>query len=152
MRIEIITFNKAMQIMRQLTLAHWDEVGFKEGNLELNLDEEVYATMESAGNARFYIAYDGDVVAGYISILASTMVQHKDVMQAVTDSFYVVPEYRGAGVLQKLIEYIEQDCITHGITFLAIAFPPERARATGKFLKRMGYAPREITYSKYLGE
>lgn len=152
MKIITPAFDHAMLIIRQLTLAHWEEVGFREGNLELDLNEEVYANMEREGHARFYMAYEGEEVAGYVSMLASPMIQHKGVVQAVTDSFYVVPKYRGAGVLKLLLETVEKDCRACGIAFLAIGFPPERARATGKFLERMGYTPREISYSKYLGE
>ncbi len=152
MEIKVVSFDTLCETMGQEMLHHWEEVGFKEGNLDLDLDIEIYHQAEQTGHARFYMVYQDDIAIGYASVLSSHMIQHKEQHQAVTDSYYVVPKYRGQGVFPKLVDYIEEDCRKCGISYFAIAFPPERSKATSKLLERKGYFKREITYSKYLGE
>jgi GNAT superfamily N-acetyltransferase len=110
--------------MNNQPVQHLDEVPF--GNFELKLDlcDDVYNYSVDTGYCHCYAAFvDGDY-AGYMVVMASEMIHHKDTIQAVTDSFYIAPEYRSTGVFSALIYYVEQDLSKNNIRFFTIGLNP----------------------------
>lgn len=110
--------------MKTAPVDHLKEVPFGNFNLELNLCTDTYVHSEATGHARYYVAFVGNEFAGYMTIMASEMLHHRGVMQAVTDSFYVVPAFRSSGTFNKLLTDIENDLVYCGIRFLTIGLNP----------------------------
>ncbi len=150
MRIERVTFAEASEAMYEEMLAHWNEVPFGPFDMTLALNNEAYVIAEKEGHALFYLAYDEDKPVAYLSVFASEMIQHKGVMQAVTDAFYVAPDYRKGGVFGKLLEFVEQDVKSFGIRFLTLGVNPMYKGNTAQFLEHVGYCKTEISYTKEL--
>lgn len=103
---------------------HLEEVPFGKYQLELDLVHEAYTYSEMVGHCRCYkVTVDGDY-AGYMLILASEMIHHRGVTQAVTDSFYIAPAYRSTGAFKALLTYVEDDVRSNGIRFLTVGLNP----------------------------
>ncbi len=150
MKIEQVSYAQAYEEMHEEMYAHYDEVPFGPYDMHLDLDHESYMLAEDEGYARFYLIHDEGKAIGYLSVLASPMIQHKGELQAVTDAFYVAPDYRKGGVFGKLLEFVEQDLKACGIRFLSVGISPLHDDRTRQFLDHVGYCTTEIHYTKEL--
>jgi len=154
MRIEQVSYLQAHNEMHEEMDAHWEEVPFGPFHMPLNLDHESYMSGEAEGYARFYLVYVEDEATekavAYMSVFASPMVQHKGELQAVTDAFYVSPDYRKSGVFGKLLEFVEQDLKACGIRFFTVGTNPMYKGKTEQFLEHVGYCKTEVNYTKEL--
>lgn len=130
--------------------AHWEEVPFGSFEMPLKLKTDIYHKAEAEGHARFYMAWEGAKPVAYMSVFASEMCQHEGVYQAVTDAYYVAPEYRKGGVFGKLLAFVEQDLSSYGIRFLTVGVNPNYKGSTSKFLLASGYEVTEVSHTKEL--
>lgn len=151
MNIKKASFTECYDAMYQDMLAHWDEVPFGNFNLELDLDTEKYLESEAAGYARYYLVRnDSGKAIAYMSVFASPMFQHKGVMCAVTDAFYVAPDYRDSGVFADLLKFVEKDLTSCGIDYFSVVHNPMYKGRTDLFLESIGYCKTEISFTKEL--
>lgn len=146
--IDVVSYDQLLDAMREATESHWSEVPFGDYNLDLDLNDGIYQNAEADGHARFYVAFLGRTPVAYMSIFASEMSQHKGIMCAVTDSYYVVPEYRKDGIFGKLLSHVEQDIKSLGIRFLTIGHNPQYKGKTPELLLSEGYSLTEVSYTK----
>lgn len=146
--INTVTYRDLLECMKANTQDHWDEVPFGNYNLTLDLHHVLYENAEREGHARFYVAFMGRDPVAYMSIFAAEMSQHKGIMNAVTDSYYVVPAYRKSGIFGKLLEFVEQDVKSLGIRFLTIGHNPMYKGKTPELLEAAGYSITEVAYTK----
>ena len=150
MRIEQVSYTQAYNEMHEDMEAHWKEVPFGPYHMPLNLDHESYVSAEEGGYARFYLVYVEDKAVAYMSVFATPMIQHKGELQAVTDAFYVAPDYRKSGVFGRLLEFVEQDLKAQGIRFFSVGTNPMYKGKTEQFLDHVGYCKTEVNYAKEL--
>lgn len=146
--ITVVTYEQLIGCVGSRIDDHYKEAPW--WGLDLHMDHVLYLAAETSDSARFYLARVDGEIAGYISLLAAPMMQHKGTMQAVTESFYVAPEYREHGVFAKLLKYIEKDCKACGIQFLTLAFPSTERGVLDRFVKIAGYKDSEVSYTKEL--
>ena len=150
MRIEKVPYSVAYNEMHEAMEAHWKEVPFGPYHMPLNLNHETYQAAGQAGHALFYLVYVEDKPVAYMSVFANDMIQHKGEVQAVTDAFYVAPDYRNGGVFGKLVEFVEQDLKAYGIRFFSIGINPMYKGKTEQFLDHVGYCKTEVLFTKEL--
>lgn len=148
--IESVGFDESLEMMEQAMLDHWEEVPFGSFDMKLNLHKEMYRQADIDGHARFYMAWDGSKPIAYMSLFASEMCQHQGTYQAVTDAYYVDPDYRKGGVFGKLLAFVEQDLASYGIRFLTVGVNPNFKGKTDEFLKATGYEVTEVSLTKEL--
>ncbi len=138
--------------MNNQPVSHLEEVPFGNFQLELDLIHEVYEYSEKIGHSRCYAAFmDGDY-AGYMIVLATEMIHHKRTMQAVTDSFYIAPEYRKSGAFKVLLTYVEQDLRDNNIRFLTVGMNPNMPAFSHMcdMMQGIGYQHTEYLVTKEL--
>jgi GNAT superfamily N-acetyltransferase len=146
--IGTITYAQLVEEMHKAMGDHWQEVPFGNFELDLKLDDAAYLHAEAEGHLRIYVAYMGRYPIAYMAVLASGMLHHAGEMQAVTDSFYVVPEYRNGGIFGKLLAHIEEDIKELGIRFLTVSHNPQYKGNTPDLLEDAGYMVTEVAYTK----
>ena len=131
---------------------HLKEVPFGDFNIELDLHVEVYIHGESTGHCKCYAAFVSNEYAGYMIIMASEMLHHKDIFQAVTDSFYITPAYRSAGVFRVLLDKVEHDLKHNNIRFLTVGLNPNMPHFSkmDNMLSHVGYLTTEVSVTKEL--
>lgn len=150
--INSLSYVKLRELMNNQPVQHLEEVPFGDFQLELDLVDEVYNYSEETGYMRCYAAFVDGTYAGYVIVAASEMLHHRGTLQAVTDSFYILPEYRSAGVFQALIKYTEQNLKKNNVRFLTIGLNPNmphRNKVEYK-LSELGYITTEISVTKEL--
>lgn len=125
---------------------HLEEVPFGDFKLELNLCDEVYTYSEQVGYCKSYAAFVDNEYAGYMIVMATEMIHHKGTLQAVTDSFYIKPEYRACGIFSALLHHVESDLKQNNIRFLTIGMNPNMPDFEG--MKE--YIERQYKHTEYL--
>lgn len=147
-----LSYTELRTIVNNQPAEHLEEVPFGNFQLELDLVDEVYDYAEQAGHCRCYAAFvDGDY-AGYMVVMASEMIHHRDTIQAVTDSFYVAPSYRSTGVFKALLEYVESDLRSNGHRFLTVGLNPNMPNFIKMcgVMRKDGYQHTEYSVTKEL--
>lgn len=147
-----LSYIKLREIMNNQPAKHLKEVPFGDYQLELDLVDEVYDYSEKVGHGRCYAAFiDGDY-AGYMIVMASEMIHHRGTVQAVTDSFYIAPEYRSSGAFKALLEYVENDLRENGTRFLTVGLNPNmpNEHLVKGFMFHHGYNHTETSVTKEL--
>ncbi len=150
--ITSISYNKLRTIMNNQPVKHLSEVPFGDYQLELDLCDEVYDYTEQIGHCKCYAAFVDNEYAGYMIVMASEMIHHKDTMQAVTDSFYITPVFRSTGAFKALLDYVEQDLKANSIRFLTVGLNPNMPHYSrmDNMLSKLGYITTEVSVTKEL--
>ena len=147
-----LSYTKLREIMNNQPAKHLEEVPFGDYQLELDLVHEVYDYSVQTGYCHCYAAFvDGDY-AGYMVIMASEMIHHRGTLQAITDSFYIAPEYRSTGAFKALLAYVEQDLKQNNIRFLTVGLNPNMPHYNkmDNMLSKLGYLTTEVSVTKEL--
>lgn len=130
---------------------HNEEVPFSDGDIPYELDVGLYELMESQGYLSCVCAFDEESnLAGYIILVAQPLAHHKGHWSAVTDAFYVLPQYRGTRLFRDMLDYCEDVCKRHGISAIMLGVNLNYP-ATQKAVERLGdYKQKETIYIKEL--
>lgn len=83
---------------------------------------DMYKVLQESGGLRVIGAFIGDILAGYITILASIM-PHYGIVIAVTESFFVAPAYRRTGAGLMLLNEAEAYAKSVGCPGLLVSAP-----------------------------
>ncbi len=150
--INSLRYEQLRTLMNKQPVEHLEEVPFGDYQLELDLCHDVYTYSEDVGHCKCYAAFVDGEYAGYMVILASEMIHHRGTTQAVTDSFYITPAYRSAGVFQKLLQTVEQDLKANNIRFLTVGLNPNMPHYNkmDNMLNKSGYITTEVSVTKEL--
>lgn len=132
--------------------SHLEEVPFGNFQLELDLCDEVYVSSEQAGYCRCYVVYVDSAYAGYMVVMSTEMLHHRDQLQAVTDVFYIKPEYRSSGAFKVLLKQVEDDLKANNIRFLTVGINPNMPHVdkVKEFVRKEGYMYTELSMTKEL--
>ncbi len=150
--INIISYQELRTLMNTDAEQHLREVPFGNFQLELDLCDEVYTTSEQAGYCRCYVVFADMIYAGYMVVMATEMVHHRGQLQAVTDSFYIKPEYRSSGAFTTLLTYVEDNLCSNDIRFLTLGINPSMPHVDKmqKCVQDRGYMHTELSMTKEL--
>lgn len=144
-----------------LLRAHWHEIA-RFPDIPLDIDQRTYMLAEAAGMLRIFTARverRADVAAdravrhldlvGYAVYIVSVHPHYKGSLQAKQDVVYVEQASRGRWIGYKLLKYADAELTAEGIEVAhqhqKIAHP-----ALGVILKRLGYEPAEVIWTKRL--
>lgn len=89
-----------------------------------NAQMGAYSAMEAAGILHPLVAFDGDVLVGFLLLLIAPL-PHYGVKVATTESFFVAPEYRDAGHGLRLLRAAEVHAATLGAACLLVSAPKD---------------------------
>jgi len=147
-----LSFTSLRTIMNNQPAKHLEEVPFGNFKLEIDLCDEVYIHAESTGHCKCYAAFVDNEYAGYMIVMASEMIHHKDTLHAVTDSFYITPANRSSGAFKALLKYVEQNLQKNGIRFFTVGLNPNMPHAIPmvSFMQVQSYQHTETSVTKEL--
>lgn len=134
------------QDIQPLLEKHWLETEPNQETILLNPDWEQYALLDSAGILHIFTARDNGNLVGYLVMMLSKSIHHKDHLFATTDVIYVKPEYRKTHTGADLIKFSESHCKENGASLMTlnmkVEFPFDRLMTT------MGFNLLERVYHK----
>ena len=139
-------FEELWPDMQSLLTAHWEEVGSMK-EFPLNIDYDLFVNLENQGGLLCTSARDDNKLVGYMVDFIRYHVHYKDVKVAITDAYYIHPDYRakcGRGLL-RFTEKIEKEMEVYSRVTRS-----KSANNAGKFFELMGYNQAETTWIKRL--
>ncbi len=144
---QVEKFKDAEKEMLELSTKHWKEVSPYHDVRPLNIDLEYYYNLENQERLlSFTVRNDGKLV-GYCYFVFVALSHYKQIIIAVNDTLYVMPEYRKGMVGYKFIKFAENHLVSLNIQ--EIMWRTKIGdKNFGKLLERLGYFPEEISYTK----
>ena len=103
-------------------LSRYAEESAIDGMPKFKPDWNAYIAMENVGAFHLIGVFVEDVIVGFISVMVTVM-PHYSVPVAVTESFYVLPEYRKGGNGVKLLKEAEAYAVSKGAEGLLVSAP-----------------------------
>lgn len=126
------------------------EVGQFQENIDFNPDLDIYKVLADAGNIEILAAWREDKMVGWALFWIGPHQYHPNVVFAVSDVTYVLPEYRGTGVLKELL--VGAESLLKSIGAEVINWQTHVDHNFGVALEKQGYEKETITYGKYIGD
>ena len=132
--------NPAEWIGRAMPLlqAHWAELSM---GFELDPDAQTYQKLHEAGLMFAVAAVDADELVGYASVSVSPHPHNRQVVFAISDALFVVPERRGSLVPARLMKSAEAEARARGA--VRFMWACRAGTPLAAMLERHGYAPAE---------
>lgn len=133
--------------VRDLAALHWQETEAHFSDSPPDLDLDLYRTMEQAGAALAFAAFDGGRMVGYVS---GFVVRHPHYGFVVGqhDLLFVHPDYRKGSLGLRLMRRFERGAGDRGAA--AVMYHAKPGTVFERILQRMGCAEEEVVYRKGL--
>jgi hypothetical protein len=143
------SFWDALEGVKSLINAHWEEVALHRGEIQLNPDFSRYQVADSQGRLVIITAREDGVMVGYSVFILGHHIHYRECLVASNDVIYVKPEKRGI-VGARLIKRSEE--ILEKLKVKKIAWHVKPKNDWSGVLSRMGYTQEEIIMAKLLGD
>lgn len=150
MIINTISYDAFVEHATEHFQNQFEEAGQFSDKLDFNVNLPQYKILYDKGHLRIVAAWLEETLVGWAIFLMAPHPYHEDEIFAASDVTYVVPEYRGKGVLSALIESTEELLAPFGVQVINWAVHTDFD--FGARLKREGYERETITYGKYIGK
>ena len=127
----------------------WEEIKFFP-HLEEELDIDIQTIMLASDSGHYVVltARDNEKLIGYLTVVASHMLHHKEALLATEDAMYVDPDYRKQGIAQELLSRMITICSEAGVKYFSMTVTPTLDYS--KLLERNGFTKGEVTYTRKL--
>jgi ribosomal protein S18 acetylase RimI-like enzyme len=120
--------------LKQSTLCYHDQ----HKNKTIKFLTNIIDTDFNQFNKRAWVAIDGDNIVGTILLQPRPRKPINDKDGASITNVYVAPQFRGAGIAQRLLETVETHCIKHNIKNVHLITQNNLTRAI-RFYEKEGY-------------
>lgn len=144
------SFDAAIDDMRPLFEAHWEEVALNKDKVALNPDYDKYREIANLGMIRIFTAREDGELVGYFVVTIAPHLHYKDHKYALNDVIYLTPDLRAMGIGKGLISFAESVLQEAGISVLIINMKVQHP--FDPLLEKLGFTSTERVYSKYIGE
>jgi GNAT superfamily N-acetyltransferase len=143
----IVGFTEAWPQIRNLVKSQWGEVDHRAVESHLDVMEQTYTNMEDLGLHYVVLATEDKEVFGYDSMMI-TENPHTSELTALTDTMYISPEKRKAGLGREMIKVAEEEAVRRGALRMCIVLKNNQRHED--LVDGLGYFSYETIYSKYL--
>lgn len=147
-------FSALAREIRPLFARHWQEIALNKERIPLDPDWDRYLAYERACILQVVTARDGALLAGYLFSCVGPSLHYASTVHAVVDMFWLDPVYRSGWNGVKLFRAAEVGWRASSAKIVYAAeklhFTNERGRAVKVLLRRLGFKPVEINWSKPL--
>lgn len=128
---------------------HWRELATDQNRIELALDEDTYTKLDAIGNLHVLtVRSDGKLVGYYLAFLMVHPHYKTAGLMAMTDIYYLLPEFRGVAGVQLFIE-VARTLKERGVkkAYLSCKLHQDHSR----LFNALGWESTDVTFTKYLG-
>ncbi len=145
------TFSTCIADARPLLEFHWRELARNRDRIPLDPRYESYITAEEKNQLCIGTVRDDGALVGYACYVVECNLHYGGYAWAVSDIFWLHPDYRGKGFGDRLFRFIEDRLRRRGVAVMHTTYKIEHP-AAGRTLERLGHKPIEIGCSKFLLE
>lgn len=147
-------FEEAQELLEQ----HWEEIALNKDKIKLAIDVDKYR--EAAARGALHIvtvrdaneqkwAFDPGKLVGYHVALIVPHLHYKNDLHAMTDIFFVHPDYRRGRIGIELFKFVEKALKERGVVKMCTAV--KLHKDIGKIFERLGWTETERLFTKYVG-
>ena len=129
--------------------AQWLEVDHRRKTGALDLDFDRYLKMEELGMHYIVFAFEGSKLIGYNSMLYAESPHTKE-MTAMTDSMYILKDYRKSGLGSDMIKLAESEAKVRGCKHIMVTF--KNSHPHPSIVEELGFFSYETIYAKQIGD
>lgn len=140
------TFSNVYQDIQPLWEQHYQEIALDKDTIELNPHVEGYKEIDDLGGLIIFTIRDDNRLIGYSFFILQYSFHYKQLICAVNDLFYLLPEYRGRWLGTKFLK--ESEALLKKMGVHQVQMRTKTYANFGKILERAGYKEIEIAYRK----
>lgn len=128
---------------------HYAELALDRDKIELDLSYDRYERGDKNGEILIVAARDRGMLVGYFVALTVPHMHYTSAgRMAYADMYYVLPEYRKAGVGAKLLLAVEIACKAIGIVKIYMTCKVHQDHS--RLFQLLGYKPSDLVFTKVL--
>lgn len=144
------SFEQRLPELKELLPEHYKELALNQDRVPLDPQYEVYIQREREGGLIFMVLRDAGEMVGYFIGFIAPGLHYQTCLTCTMDIFYVRKDKRAGSAGVRLFRAVEDELRRRGVQrwFMGSKI---HADASALF-KRIGAAPVETYYSKWLGE
>jgi GNAT superfamily N-acetyltransferase len=144
------SFEERLDELKVLLPAHYKELAMNQDKVPLSPRFEVYIEHERAGGLLFVTLRDGGELVGYFIGFIAPGLHYSTCLTCTMDIFYVRQDRRSGTAGVRLFRFVEAELRRRRVQRWTMG-SKIHADASALF-KRIGAAPIETYYSKWLGD
>ena len=127
---------------------HWMELGLDHQDVPVALDWGTYKKHDDEGRLHMVAVRDNGVLIGYHISLLTNMLHYKNTLHAVTDLYYLKPEYRKTKIGVQMFKFAETCFKAKGVTKIITGTKLHLNHSA--LFESLGHKSTEITFTKIL--
>lgn len=144
------SFEERLAELQVLLPLHYRELALNQDKVPLQPQYHVYIERERAGGLLFITLRDAGELVGYFIGFIAPGLHYSTCLTCTMDIFYVHPERRSGSAGVRMFRFVEAELKRRGVQRW---FMGSKVHADASALfKRIGAAPVETYYSKWIGE
>jgi hypothetical protein len=141
----------ALDELRPLLEVHYRELAMHQDKVPLAPQFDIYIAHERAGQLIFQTIRDDGELVGYFVGFVSPGLHYSETLTCRMDIFFIAPRCRGEGMAGlKLFRGVEKELRNRGVQHWFVGC--KIAADVAPLFRRLGFAPIETYYSKWIGE
>lgn len=146
----IESFEERLDELKTLLPEHYKELALNQDKVPLDPQYHVYIERERAGGLLFVTLRDAGALVGYFIGFIAPGLHYQTCLTCTMDIFYVRADMRTGSAGVSLFRFVEKELRRRGVKRW---FMGSKVHADASALfKRIGAAPVETYYSKWIGE
>lgn len=137
--------------LRPILDIHYRELAMHQEKVPLAPQYDLYIAHERAGHLIFQTVRDDGKLVGYFVGFVSPGLHYSETLTCRMDIFFIIPEYRGESMCGlKLFRGVEKELRNRGVQHWFVGC--KIAADVAPLFRRLGFAPIETYYSKWIGD
>jgi GNAT superfamily N-acetyltransferase len=133
---------------QEIVKDHWAEVATNKNIRKLNIDVEKYTQLNELGFLKVFSAWSDDNLVGYATYSIAPHLRYKNVLYAISDVYYLDPNYRGNGAGTEFFTAI--DTWLKGLGVQIVEVQEKVKHSHSKLFTSLGYKLIENIYERVL--
>jgi GNAT superfamily N-acetyltransferase len=135
---------------KPLLARHWEEIALFKDKVKLAPDYDKYAELAEGGNLHICtVRSDGELI-GYHAAFLSNHPHYKNDLMALTDIFYLTPEFRRGLLGFRFFRFIEGELKKLGVVKMMAG--SKTSLDLRVLFIRLGWIETDIMHGKYIGD
>lgn len=148
--VQLEEFKSALPEMEPFFPDHWKELALHQEEISLDVDYDRYHKLAEMGILKIITVRDSGKLIGYHWVLVNQHLHYKSTVYAMTDVYYVHPNYRKGNIGVKLFQESEKILRLLGVKVMAVFAKEKINPGVGATLEYAGFKNSESVYVKLL--
>jgi len=132
----------------ELIQLDWEEIEHQKAVRKLDVDWDLYETLEDAGTLRIFTVRDEGKLIGYYFAMFVPSLHNKGLVQASSDVIFLHKDYRKGRIGCKLFQFAEQCLKDDGAQVMYIT--TTKQNPIDALMNKLGYSEIETRFEKVL--